>query len=458
MSNNLTSAEPSSRPYCVATYQGRAVAIKRDANYENTIKLLQKSIPKLRSADIRDIFISTTIPEYDDTLVQISEDIWPDFVDQVKDVEVTLEGSENEVIAGVESLDTRRAQRQTTRNLAADGFATTSTRSSDPITLTIHTTSQRVLTYSELLPSTMIRDIKSLIETDYGVPAALLTLDLRDKPLQDTITLEQAGITNGIILGLELNTRRTIIHFRGVVSGKTPVKNVKIQLSLNRNWELAALFRPEEGPNKDYIQSMAWNINVLGNDDLHDNIGGKDQSWLFWDGIISSVQSSVIDPLPPLDRPEELSPSIEVLRDITAVRPDNSEAVPIGQVYSYVSTMIAVLQNEFDNLEFTRWFATRVASGLHTHVALRCLPQSDYHAIAPLSVSQGSGISMFRLMILFKRLSNSAALFWDAFHPMNYHPDTGSPVWNSVIGDKPIVSESNHPTVHALEISCMEVF
>ncbi|KAG9123099.1 hypothetical protein FRC07_000235, partial [Ceratobasidium sp. 392] len=107
MSNNLASADPPSRPYYVATYQGRAVAIKRDANYENTIKLLQKSIPKLRSADIRDIFISTTIPGYGDTLVQISEDIWPDFVDQVKDVEVTLEGSGDEVNAEAESPNNR---------------------------------------------------------------------------------------------------------------------------------------------------------------------------------------------------------------------------------------------------------------------------------------------------------------------------------------------------------------
>ncbi|KAG8731074.1 hypothetical protein FRC12_019908 [Ceratobasidium sp. 428] len=82
---------PSYPPYYVATYKGRTVAIKRDASYETTIKIIQRTIHKLRSTSPHDICLSTTLPEYGDTLVQISEEMWPDIVGLVKSVEVTLE-------------------------------------------------------------------------------------------------------------------------------------------------------------------------------------------------------------------------------------------------------------------------------------------------------------------------------------------------------------------------------
>ncbi|KAG8733328.1 hypothetical protein FRC12_018923 [Ceratobasidium sp. 428] len=94
MSNNLLHPDTSNLPYYVATYKGRSVAIKRDPDYQNTIKLVQKSVPKLRSVDGRDVFLSTTLENYGGALVQISEEIWPDIVDQVKVVEVVLEGGD----------------------------------------------------------------------------------------------------------------------------------------------------------------------------------------------------------------------------------------------------------------------------------------------------------------------------------------------------------------------------
>ncbi|KAG8742300.1 hypothetical protein FRC12_015398, partial [Ceratobasidium sp. 428] len=101
---------PSYPPYYVATYNGRTVAIKRDPSYDvpptfdcfffctnkvsslqNTIKIIQKTIHKLRSVDPCDICLSTTLPEYGDTLVQITEEMWPDVVGLIKNVGVTLE-------------------------------------------------------------------------------------------------------------------------------------------------------------------------------------------------------------------------------------------------------------------------------------------------------------------------------------------------------------------------------
>ncbi|KAG8762342.1 hypothetical protein FRC12_009092 [Ceratobasidium sp. 428] len=83
--------DKSDLPYYVATYKGRAVAIKRDKNYEATIKLIQKSIPKLRSIDVQNIFVSTVLGDYGDALIQISEEIWPDVFENIKMVEITLD-------------------------------------------------------------------------------------------------------------------------------------------------------------------------------------------------------------------------------------------------------------------------------------------------------------------------------------------------------------------------------
>ncbi|KAG8705098.1 hypothetical protein FRC09_003157 [Ceratobasidium sp. 395] len=82
---------PSYPPYYVATYNARTVAIKRDPNYDTTIKIIQKTIHKLRCVDPCDICLSTTLPEYGDTLVQITEEMWPDVAGLIKNVEVTLE-------------------------------------------------------------------------------------------------------------------------------------------------------------------------------------------------------------------------------------------------------------------------------------------------------------------------------------------------------------------------------
>ncbi|KAG8762346.1 hypothetical protein FRC12_009096 [Ceratobasidium sp. 428] len=90
MSNNVYPSA-SVLPYFVAIFEGRAVTIKRDANYETTIKHIQKSIPNLRAAETRSISISTKLPKYGDMLVHISEETWPDLVDQVETAEIMLE-------------------------------------------------------------------------------------------------------------------------------------------------------------------------------------------------------------------------------------------------------------------------------------------------------------------------------------------------------------------------------
>ncbi|KAG8739557.1 hypothetical protein FRC10_005446 [Ceratobasidium sp. 414] len=193
MSNNLASADPSTLPYYVATYKGRSVAIKRDANYETTIKLVQKSIAKLRGADAQDIIISTTLSDYGGALVQISEEIWPDVVSHMKTVEITLEGdddlSSKNTNTGPGSVTwTARHENAGTATATTDqnvpepptpmasyqpfsGPANTSTDPDGSLSITLRTPSHMLLELNDLRPSTKIKDVKSFIEDKYsGTP------------------------------------------------------------------------------------------------------------------------------------------------------------------------------------------------------------------------------------------------------------------------------------------------
>ncbi|KAG8736601.1 hypothetical protein FRC10_009136 [Ceratobasidium sp. 414] len=98
--------------------------------------------------------------------------------------------------------------------------------------------SHKVLKFDNLHRSTKIKDIKSLIEAQYGVPAALQKLDLSDGVLGDTVTLAQSGIISSKTLGLSLDTRHTMIYLFASRDQGRVLKKVEVKLSLDRAWEL----------------------------------------------------------------------------------------------------------------------------------------------------------------------------------------------------------------------------
>ncbi|KAG8699181.1 hypothetical protein FRC09_006774 [Ceratobasidium sp. 395] len=285
MSNNLTHPDASSVPFYIAKYQGRAVAIKRETDYRATIEFLQKSIPKLRLASVQDIFVSATVPEYGDALVQISEDIWPEFVGWVKDMEITLENPSDtgdDTKAEAEGFPDTQEQVETSQAIGT--LTATSTGSSEFMSMSALTASQMRLELYNLLSSTTIGDLKHCMETEYGIPAELQRLDLCGKVLQDTMTLGQCGATDATTFDLSLSTRKTIIYFRPSASGLIfPGKDIKIQIQLNRSWELAMLYPRATGASKDYIQSISWDITVTDAGRIH--AGGRTFTGLFWDGM-----------------------------------------------------------------------------------------------------------------------------------------------------------------------------
>ncbi|KAG9077199.1 hypothetical protein FRC06_009051, partial [Ceratobasidium sp. 370] len=318
MSNNLTNPDSSSLPYYVARYQGRSAGIKRDADYQTTMKLVQRSIPSLRSANVQDIFISTTLAAYGDELVLISEEIWPEVVSHVRTVEVTLEESIPDDLAAAIAGNVAATPQNTASLVGHRFFAKAAPRlvvdnpvatSIAPgiISITVRTPSQRILNFDNLRASITIKDIKSLIEASYGIPAALQKLDLDGTKLTDARTLEMSGVVNSAVLDLSLSTRQTMI-FLVAPRGKGVLKGVEVQLTLNRTWELAALYPSAEPWSREYIQSVSWIVDVAEDGKLVNSLPREELACLSWDGI-SNKSPTVLPPLASDQLAKQLSPT-----------------------------------------------------------------------------------------------------------------------------------------------------
>ncbi|KAG8717799.1 hypothetical protein FRC08_006632 [Ceratobasidium sp. 394] len=191
MSNNQTSSKAPSLPYFVATFEGCAVTIKRDADYKTTMKYLKKSISKLRTANYQHISISTTLPEYSDTLVRISEETWPDLVDYVKTAEITLDHADlvlpSEEVTTVTTLNPVAQGTSHPRDISAQvkrlqgavrppGNIIYSPNFGFSVTLC--TNFQKRLETSNVTPGLRLQYLMNLIEDKYGLPVALQRLEL----------------------------------------------------------------------------------------------------------------------------------------------------------------------------------------------------------------------------------------------------------------------------------------
>ncbi|KAG8767528.1 hypothetical protein FRC12_006197 [Ceratobasidium sp. 428] len=337
MSNNFNHPDTISPSYYVAKYQGRAVAIKRNESYEATITLLQKLIPKLRSVNTQDIFISTTLPGYGDTLVQIGEDMWPELVGQVKDVEITMEDPDDvgDANSRQSSATNSSVNNGVQEQISIRSPTTIMAGSPEPISITILTTSQGFFTFDDLRLSTTIGEIKNRVETEHHIPAILQDLELLGGSLQDPMTLAQCGVADKFTLGLFLNTRQTVICFHTKTPNREPpIGGITLEIQPSLSWELATLHPSVKIPSECCAQSMVWNIDVAAYRQREHGCWKVAVPRILWDGI--SARSPVVGPLGLPHDLDRTSAEIDPHSSMTMIRPDNSVAVPVDQMHSYI--------------------------------------------------------------------------------------------------------------------------
>ncbi|KAG9122325.1 hypothetical protein FRC07_001360 [Ceratobasidium sp. 392] len=344
MSDHRINPSSSSPTYLIMKYRDRSVAIKRDPDY------------------------------------QISESVWPDIISEVKSVEITLDGDDiapptttgagngstsqtakdrvevapadntiraiavNEQAPWFSSrphpLSSRLTPQQSFSNLSKDSMIHTRKTCS----VTLRTPSLKLVKFKGLHSSTTIRDVKFLIETRYGVPAALQKLclfNILPRYLGDSNTLTQCHVASSKIVDVLVQARKSMIYLLpgGSQSSRgLSYSNVEVQVSLNRSWELANLRPATEGELGDYFQSASWVVDVSGDGILLERGSKAELTYLFWDGMTSPVQTSPsLAPSRSLNHLANTPLSRDWLRLAPLLDPRNSVAVPRVDVETYVS-------------------------------------------------------------------------------------------------------------------------
>jgi hypothetical protein len=88
----------------------------------------------------------------------------------------------------------------------------------------------------------------------------------------------------------------------------------------------------------------------------------------------------------------------------------------------------------------------------HPFIALRFLPQAEYEAAAPLSVSPTPDITI-RVLVLFKGLNAQAAGIWDMVGPTFATP---SSIWKGIVNPGTNLTDESYP-FSVTELGGMEV-
>ncbi|KAG8716391.1 hypothetical protein FRC08_009524 [Ceratobasidium sp. 394] len=472
MSNNQTHPDASNLPYYVATYKSRSVAIKRDPDYQTTIKLVQKSIPKLRPANVEDIFISTTLANYGDALVQVSEEIWPDIVGDVKTVEITLESDDH--AASDANMETGNQDEsaatlatglaQTTRDTHHQASCSRDTElpvnhlttPRDSFSILVRTISQQYLELDNLASSSKVRDIKSLIEARYHVPAAFQRLELLGERLQDAKTLEQSGIAEWTIVDVGLGARQCMfILFPRTAGQIKPTNNIEVHFSFNRAWEFA-MHRPTMAvPPEDFIQTASWKVDLTKDGVLFDHGSKAEQTYIFWDGVSQHAVPAELTSSPSQSSVASRALPSDWSKFFPLICPQNSVAVPSGNVYSYVESVFCEIGFRGYHSTLTSYFISRLQDKPCEYLALRFISQSECKTIASLSTSPPTPF-MGRVLVLYKRLSStSAAKLWDNFRPTY---EQGANIWKDIARAKSAENWLRGTYFAVAEISWMEIF
>ncbi|QRW10426.1 polyubiquitin-C [Ceratobasidium sp. AG-Ba] len=355
MSNNSNNPDASPMPYYVARYQGRAVTIKRDPDYQATIKLMQSSIVKLRSLDPQNIIILTRLAEYGDALVQVSKETWADVLSSVKLVEIMNELDDSE-------------EQQIDRDSAADRSQVVSAGCCYPISITLRTTYHELIVLDNIPGSATVREMKGIIHT------------------------RESQWTCSAVSVPKFN-----IHF-----------------SVNRKWELS-LRQPSDKFPKNPIQSAAWTISTPTTNTVLDSCSNSELRWILWDGspsILYPSQNASASTEPTV----QLSPGTESYESILTLEFNNSVAVPFGDIERYVNQVFQSLGLHAD--DFISDFLSQVQSAPCSHLAIRFLPQSDYQKVALLSIPEQPSARVVHVVLLYKRLNPKSIPLWNSALPV----------------------------------------
>ncbi|QRV96096.1 ubiquitin family protein [Ceratobasidium sp. AG-Ba] len=454
MSNNVNSPGPAPLPYYLASFKGRIA----------TIKLIQKSILALGSLEPQNIIISTSFPDYGDVLAQVSEEIWPDIVGDVKTIEITLEEING---PGIETAPTNettsvtftprglkpevdRTSETNSRQFSVTTSGPTSTPAlndpkglstdhTGPLSITLRTTSRDLIPLNDLPESVTVRDVKNNIEARHGIPEVLQDISISGEKLDDDLELKRSAAIKGEPVDLVLHTRKSKIYVLAAYNSPTyryvPLQNVKLQLSLNRKWEISA-FQATCDVLSDHIEHHSWTISLSDVSKLFDHDRESVLHWLQWDGSPSTRPSST-DLQISHDHSALLLHTVESYRSMLTLEFNNSVAVPFDHVENYIRGVFVSLK--ITRRELLSGLFLQLSSKACSYLAIRFLSQAEYRKAAKLSIPDQTNVQVIHVVLLYKSLDSERVPLWNEAPP---HEDDSGAAWQNDIDPEGILKKN----------------
>lgn len=344
-------------PLLAAQYDDEKVTIQRNPDYHATVTSIKRAFNSLQDTPDDQILISSRFQEFNDTL-QITDDLWPDVLPRLTLVTI--------------SLDRGSQSNNHTSNTGSQGKASTMTGTG----------------------------------AEMAVPAGPSSTTWQQP--EDTRPFSGYKIPGGPLIKPKVPGRKgkPVIY----LFPPSPTLNIHVQLCLIGSWSFSALYPPTEitrcGP--DANETVAWTVDAKSDGMLFDHATRREVAYLFWE----AHKTSGLPSSPAISRPGTPTtyPAQSVDRPKPMINSNNAVLIPLEKVTGYIDDALLALGL---HIEARTSFITYWLPDLQKHkfIALRFLPQAEFEAEAPLTVTPAPEVTT-RVFMLFKGIHESEVGRW----------------------------------------------
>ncbi|KAG8782452.1 hypothetical protein FRC12_020810 [Ceratobasidium sp. 428] len=391
-------------PILVAKYDGRKAAIKRSTSYSDTISSVKLAFKALRPLAASAIEIWAVLEEYDD-LICITQEVWEDLLPRLTEVEIFLDKPE--------------------QNVAVEKQVTSS---KEKIAVSVYITDPEGIHSVNVSPNASVDSLKRIVCERYGLCSDKYRVMLDCEHVPGTRKIRECDFYDDL----------EFIFVKEQVGGKpviylfppAPTADICLDLALVKSWDFSALYPPTTISASTcgiLGQAVSWTVDAKPDGTLLDHQTQREVAYLFWE-----AHTNPVSPLsPPCSRPS--SPVQESTLAFDPARaeltPDNSVLLPFNKVTAYIDDALQFLglHTEARTSFITYWLPELQA---HEYLALRFLPQSEYEASAPMSVTPAPDVTT-RVFMVFKGVEEVSLEAWaPAQGKATEHPS----MWCDIVG------------------------
>ncbi|KAG8723739.1 hypothetical protein FRC09_001946 [Ceratobasidium sp. 395] len=375
-------------PILVVEYDERKAAIKRSPSYNDTINSVKLAFKPLRSVSGSTIEIWALLEEYDD-IICITQEVWADLLPRLTEVSILLEESEQKAVSGKQARSSK-----------------------EKVMIKVHFLDTGMDHSVNISPNASVDRLKRVVCERFDFCSDDYHVFLDGNRLSGTQKIEECDYFDDA----EFDFIRTQKGGKPVIYlfPPVPTTDIRLDLALVKSWDFSALYpaTPISTSKCGVLgQTVSWTVDAKPDGTLFDYQIQREVAYLFWEAHPVQESSLAFDPAR-----AELTPA-------------NSVLLPFNKVTAYIDDALQSLglHTEARTSFITYWLPELQA---HEYLALRFLPQSEYEASAPMSVTPTPDVTT-RVFMLFKGVEEVSLEAWaPAQGKATEHPS----MWCDIVG------------------------